>query len=822
MSSHSSGWAARLLKPGLAVMQRLAFARKLLLMGLVLTLPLGWLMGYAVLNLNTRLADTRAERLGSDVVAATLEVGLLTQTHRGQVNMALAQVPDMAAPLQATRASLKAAVDELDQATSAAAGLDLQPAWGPIRTELLKLAEGRHPAEAPASFALHSRQVAALSTMATLAAERSGLLLDPEAATFHLMHLAVEHALPWTEALGRMRGQGAALLQRGETDLRAWLPVAAQQALLLDHLDSVAAIVGAAERAGEPVPPGFTQAIDAARGFSDRAQAFWSTGPGQGLAGSDPKAFFAAGTQAIQQAAGIGRHASTRLSSLLDERARHLQRQFLLACAMSLGAILGIGYLALAFFHASVGTLRAVQKSVTELAAGNFTAQPPVRGSDELARVGHTLDGMAGQLSEMVADIRSNASMVTEAGLRLAADTRALSERTESQAASLEETSASVQELTSALSTMATGAQAADDLAARVRALAEAGGDAIQNSVTTMQDIQTSSRRVHEIIGVIEGIAFQTNLLALNAAVEAARAGEQGRGFAVVAAEVRSLAQRSSASAREIKTLIGESVRHVDAGVKQVGGASQSFSDIVGGIREVASQVGTIASSAREQSSGLAQISQAVHQIDTLTQQNAQMVEQALSSSTQLSHRADKLAGAVASFRLRQGSADEALALVKKAMALVQQRGSAALAEITANGSAWTDRDMYVFAFDRQGVYHAFGGNAAKCGTSVREVRGVNGDQLVSDAFERAAQGGGWVDYTFANPATGQTAWKTSYVEPLNDDLVLGCGVYKRLDDTGSAPGASAPAAAGNHAGRPAAARPAPAASPRRPATATA
>jgi methyl-accepting chemotaxis protein len=779
MSERSFQLSAALLTPGLRVMQTLPFARKLILMGLVLILPLGWLMGYAVVNLHGRLNDTRAERLGSEVVAATLELGLLTQTHRGQLNMALAQTPGMAEPLQATRTALKAALADVERSVAAAPQLALATAWSGPRGVLEKLAAGEHPAEAAASFELHTQQVAALAAFGTLAAERSGLLLDPEAVTFHLMHLSVERVLPWTEAIGRMRGLGAGLIQRAETDLRAWIPVASQQALLLDQLRAVEQIVGAAERAGEAPHPDFAKALAASRDFNAQTQALVAAGP----AGADAKAFFAAGTQAIQQAATLGRHASQRLNLLLDERAKRLQMQFLLSVAMGLAALLGISYLAVAFYQASAGTLQKVQKSVVELAAGNFTEQPPVRGKDELALVGHTLDSMARRLSEMVADIRSNASMVTEAGLRLATDTRALSERTESQAASLEQTSASVQELTQALNEMASGAQSADQLAARVRALAEAGGEAIQTSVSTMKDIQTSSRRVHEIIGVIEGIAFQTNLLALNAAVEAARAGEQGRGFAVVAAEVRSLAQRSSASAREIKNLIGESVRHVEAGVQQVSGASQSFSDIIGGIREVASQVGGIASSAREQSSGLAQISQAVNQIDTLTQQNAQMVDQAMDSSAQLSQRADKLAGAVASFKLRQGSADEALALVKKAMALVRQRGNSALGEITANASEWTDRDMYVFAFDRRGVYQAFGGNPAKCGTSVREVRGVNGDKLVADAFERAAQGGGWVDYTFVNPANGQTAWKTSYVEPVSDDLIVGCGVYKRMDD---------------------------------------
>ena len=165
--------------------------------------------------------------------------------------------------------------------------------------------------------------------------------------------------------------------------------------------------------------------------------------------------------------------------------------------------------------------------------------------------------------------------------------------------------------------------------------------------------------------------------------------------------------------------------------------------------------------------------------IDELTQQNAQMVDSALHSSSQLSERAAKLAQAVASFRLRQGSADEALALVRKGVELYAAQGQSALATITDPASGLADRDMYVFAFDRQGIYRAFAGKPERVGTAVRDNPGVDGDKLVRDAFEQAARGGGWVDYDFANPQTGAVDLKTSYVEPVRDDLIVGCGVYK-------------------------------------------
>ncbi|QTN23533.1 cache domain-containing protein [Rhizobacter sp. AJA081-3] len=763
------------MKPGMKLMRELKFPAKMTLMAVVLLLPLSWLTAQALWSAHGDLQATRTEAEGVPLIGLTLDVVVQTQKHRGLVNRSLAGDTAADAALADTRAALKSASQALNSRLLTQPGSGLLAPWQPIHRVLSQLADGDVPRDAAASFRLHSEQVSALRELLARSAESSGLLLEPESTPFHLMHLAVEPLVPWSESLGQLRGRGAALLRRGQID-----PVEAgelvAQMRLLEHTSATAQqMVQALGRSGEAAPPGFAQALALSKSFADRTQALVATGSGGGHTAD----YFESGTQAIEAVVGVGRASSKRLQTLLDERAQRLQRIWLMALAAGIAAVFGVAYLTLVFFRTSFGAVRVLQGSVAQLAAGDFATRIRLRGTDELSVVGQSLDAMTGRISEMVSDIRSNSSIVAQAGSRLAEDTKALSERTESQASSLEQTSASVQEISAAVRRSAQGSEAAAQMAARMSRVAEQGGQSIQSAVASMQDIQASSKRVNDIVGVIEGIAFQTNILALNAAVEAARAGEQGRGFAVVASEVRSLAQRSSSSAREIKSLIGASSGHVETGVVQIAGASRTFEEIVAGIREMADSVRAIHTSTTEQSSGLAQIAQAVQHIDELTQQNAQMVDSALHSSSQLSERAAKLAQAVASFRLRQGSADEALALVHKGVQLYAAQGQAALATITDPASGLADRDMYVFAFDRQGIYRAFAGKPERVGTAVRDNPGVDGDKLVRDAFEQAARGGGWVDYDFANPQTGAVDLKTSYVEPVRDDLIVGCGIYK-------------------------------------------
>jgi methyl-accepting chemotaxis protein len=775
MSLFNSAIGRAIFWPGMTLMRSLRFPAKIAVISVVLLLPLTWLTASALLASRESLDSTLREARGNPLIGLSLDVIAQTQKHRGLVNRALAGDASVEGDLAQNRAALKAAIGALQSALIQHPEFDLVPDWQPTRRVLESLAQGDVPPQPADSFRLHTQQVDAMRRFLSRAAESSGLLLDPEGAPFHLMHLAVEPLAVWTEALGQMRGRGAALLRAGEASAAERAEIIAQARLLNHTLVSAEDIVAALKRTGETPPKDLPQALAAARDFAQHAESTFSAAKLSG----DPAAYFDAGTAAIGQALHIGQATTQRLQALLDERADRLQTLWFIQLLAGLGTVLGVAYLSAVFFRTSFGAIRVLQGSVNQLAAGDFATHVRLRGTDELSVVGQSLDAMTGRLSEMVADVRSNSSMVAQAGLSLAADTKALSERTEAQASSLEQTTASVQELSGAVRKNAQGAEAASGVAARVQAIAEDGGSAIQSAVAAMQDIQTSSSRVQEIVSVIEGISFQTNILALNAAVEAARAGEQGRGFAVVASEVRSLAQRSAESAREIKSLIAASVQHVNTGVASVDGASHTFAEIVQGIREVASRVHEIKTSTAEQSSGLDQIAQAVHHIDEITQRNAQMVESAFNSSSQLSGRAERLSAAVSNFKLRQGSADEALALVRKAVEMYRRNGSAALAQITDAASGLCDRDMYVFAFDRGGVYRAFAGRTEKIGTSVREVPGVDGNKLVKDAFEQAAHGGGWVDYQFANPQTQATDLKTSYVEAVTPDLVLGCGVYK-------------------------------------------
>ncbi len=437
-------------------------------------------------------------------------------------------------------------------------------------------------------------------------------------------------------------------------------------------------------------------------------------------------------------------------------------------------------YLLLALRSHTATRLQQLQQALERSRAGDLTTQQAVHGRDELAALGQAVEAMNHALSAMVAHIRSNTALVAYSGQGLAQGNSALSDRTEQQAASLEQTNASVQQLTDTVRETAGTAQDVNRLATRVHGITAQGRDAMNAAVQSMGGIQDSSRRVHDIVGVIDAIAFQTNILALNAAVEAARAGEQGRGFAVVAAEVRTLAQRSGEAAREIKALISESGARVDDGVQRMSAASQTMAEVLEGIGQVAQRMGSISQAASEQSTSLAEISQALAGLDQITQQNAQMVDGAAESARALQERAGKLADAVAAFRLRQGTAEEAVAMIGRALAHYRSRGSAAYADFNAAGGPFIDRDLYLFGIDDSGVYRVFGGQPAKIGTRMQDVPGIDGPALVEKIRACIAGGGGWVEYDFRNPTTDSLQPKMSYVMRCGD-IHLGCGVYKSL-----------------------------------------
>jgi methyl-accepting chemotaxis protein len=308
--------------------------------------------------------------------------------------------------------------------------------------------------------------------------------------------------------------------------------------------------------------------------------------------------------------------------------------------------------IAVAMARRIVRPLHAAIASADEIADGNLATRLDASGSDETGQLLRSLATMAGNLRALVGEVAAGARGVADASSQIAQGNLDLSQRTEEQAGTLEETASSMEELTATVARNADSARQASQLAGNATDVARKGGQVVGEVVATMGRISDSSRRIADIIGVIDGIAFQTNILALNAAVEAARAGEQGRGFAVVAAEVRNLAQRSATAAREIKGLIGNSVEQVEAGSRLVGTAGRTMEDIVAAVREVADLIRSIASASEQQSSGLGQVNGAVAQMDHVVQQNATLVEEAAAATESMKAQAEALLRSVDRFRL--------------------------------------------------------------------------------------------------------------------------------------------------------------------------
>jgi methyl-accepting chemotaxis protein len=286
------------------------------------------------------------------------------------------------------------------------------------------------------------------------------------------------------------------------------------------------------------------------------------------------------------------------------------------------------------------------------IAAGDLTQAVDASGRDEVADLLRALDTMQTGLRRLVAQVHQGVDHVGSASAQIASANKDLSGRTEAQASALEQSAAAMEELTSAIAINADNAQQARALALNAATVAEAGGETVGSVVRTMRSIDESSRRIGEIIGVIDGIAFQTNILALNAAVEAARAGEQGRGFAVVASEVRALAGRSAEAARQIKQLVTASMEQVDSGSALADQAGHAMTEVVGAIQRVSQLVVDISTAMQEQSTGVGQVGEAIAQLDQTTQQNAALVEETAAASQSLDDQARELVGAVGQFRI--------------------------------------------------------------------------------------------------------------------------------------------------------------------------
>ncbi len=762
------------LNPGMWLMRKMRFGSKLGLVSAIAILPLLVVVWQVWVRNVADLQVTRAEVHGVEVVEKATELVRFVQTHRGQHNLVLLGNSQAKVSRDQTRAALTESIATVDKLATSSTG------WGDLHGRLKVLLSQTESLNAAQSYLHHTALIEDLSRFVYGVADTSGLLYDPDPQTYLLMDMSVSRLIALREHIGRLRSAGTGLLNNGDMDAGG----VARVEVMVDELVSLAADLQ------------YSQNIIANKGFKDPAGDAAQAQVAQfvkltrdtfkwGEPAGNPQPYFEAGAKAIGAIGEYHQVVNRTMVNRLKEREAAIERNLAFVAVISALAVVLLVYLMLAFNISFLADLRQVMRFMQETASGNMRHKARMLGRDELSDMSRSMAVMVNNISVMVSSVRSNAALVSNLGDVLVRGNHSLSDRTVQQAANLEQTSASVQQLVTTVRENANAAQQSDQAAQGVREVAERGARGMEQAIASIEAIEASTRRMDEIVGVIDGLAFQTNILALNAAVEAARAGESGRGFAVVAAEVRSLAKRSADSAKEIRQLITTSSTQVEAGVAQIRAAGQSISAIVSGVRGVAENVSLISTSSAEQSESLSEISTAIAQLDQITQQNGAMVEQAVNQSTALQTQAHLLSDAALMFQLPQGSADEARQLVERALELHSSCTDRDhfLREVTAPHSGLSDRDMYVFVLDARGQYLAFAGNSSKVGTRVQDVPGIDGAALIHTIVSQADVAPSWVEYEIVNPQSGQVQEKMSYVVKV-DGVYVGCGVYKNMVQT--------------------------------------
>ncbi len=768
----------RFVSPAVALLQRLPMTLKLLGLSTMVVVPL-LLVAWLLAEDAWRDAQSARRALeGAETAQRLQQLARDWQTWRDSAQP-IEGVADLATRQQGAARAIESALQALD-APMRADTWGLAGAWVPARDvgqELLK-----NTALSPSARHAQATQVIErVQRLALAVAETSGLSLDADPLVVHRVALAVELLPAVRETTSFLRGRAAVLLAdpNAMTDsviISDIVRLANEAARVQGLLPTMQERLDALQRRGVAVPKGWgtfrsetdewLRAVDAHL----RTAAMTIDGP----------AFYALSDKAVAAQAALEDELLADAVARLQARVQARQTTLMAVAAGCVVVLLLLAYAMVAFYQATVGGLRHLNGAIDRAAEGDLTSDAVLPGSDEMADMSQRLRNMLAHLSELVADVRSAAAVLGHVGLQLVQDSQQLADRTQTQAASLEQATANVRQVSETVATNAESAQEVRRLTTELNAETERASALMEHTVSGLGSLQATSQRMTEIIGTIDGIAFQTNILALNAAVEAARAGEAGRGFAVVASEVRRLAQRSQEAANEVRQLIAESAERVQGTVTEIQRVNTAMDALVRGIRDIAARIGQMADASHQQSTALAEVVAAVGDLDRVTYENSAMVERTTHRANRLMERTRDLDEAVHHMKLRQGTADEAYELVQKALAHVQAVGYERAAQDFQNRNGpYVDRDLYIFVLDREGTYRVMGLDPAKVGTRVHDAPGIDAEAFMADVLHRVEQGGGWVEYNIINPVTQQVRAKSSYVAPLPNGLIIGCGAYR-------------------------------------------
>jgi methyl-accepting chemotaxis protein len=630
--------------PGIRLFRVIGFPAKMAWVSAAFVLPLMFLAWSLWSTANESIAFSSKELQGTQYVRSVVALLDAAQQRRRAATVSAADLPEVA---EKVAVAFKTAAEQEHHHGRAFATGDRFKAVQSLQGQL---ASQPVPGSPTATFAAHTAFIEAVQKLLADVADGSNLTLDPDLDSFYLMSAAVLQQPALIEQLGRLRGMGNAVLRQGILPSEQRDTLSAALASANNYLIELKRALGRARDADASLAQQAVEqeVLDANASFLAAVKAQIM---GSAIAGDAP-AFLAQANKAIVLNYSLNEQILRALDAKLVRRVAMLNLKLRVQIGVSVAGVLLAIYLLTAFYRVTRGGIAEVAAQLGEIAAGNLTKRPRPWGRDEVAQLMTTLAQTTESLRGVVHGVRHSAGEIEVASCEIASASVDLSRRTEETAAHLQRTSSAMEQINSTVRQTADTAAGASSIVESNAELATRGGQIVGNVVTTMDGIRDSSSRIGEIIGVIDSIAFQTNILALNAAVEAARAGEQGRGFAVVASEVRALAQRTAAAAREVKGLIQSSVERVQSGASVVGQAGTTMSDVVRTATRMKALMGEISHAANEQSTGLADVSRSVVELDTTTQQNAALVEQTAAAASSLRDSAARLNQEVAYFRI--------------------------------------------------------------------------------------------------------------------------------------------------------------------------
>jgi methyl-accepting chemotaxis protein len=638
------------------MLYRLKLSQKFVILGimalLMVTLPTLLYIQQALLTVQAAKLEAR----GMPSVIALQKVVQLTQQHRGIAAGMLSGNEALASKQPATKEALTKAISGVDASLQGSAtGAKNQARWADHkqRWTTLEQAVAARQLKTPESSVQHTKLIADLLALNAELLDEFGLSLDPEMDTYHMVVASFVSAPALAEKLGQMRALGTGFLAAGNLPMDGRMAIASGRSNANDIYAEMMRSVDKAALGSPVLKNALASKTDSLRQQVVKALALAQN---ELLGAAELKYpandYFQTFTNTINEVYDFNAIALPTLAGLLEERASSLQQTMFWVLGV-LFTLLALGAaLALAFVRSITQPMQEALQVARAVACGDLTHNIQVVGDNEAGQLMQALQDMQQSLIRVVGNVRQNAEGVATASSEIAQGNNDLSSRTESQASALEQTSASMEQLSETVQQNANSAAQANQLALTASGIAVKGGEVVGQVVETMKGINEASRRIADIIGVIDGIAFQTNILALNAAVEAARAGEQGRGFAVVASEVRSLAGRSAEAAKEIKSLINTSVERVEQGTALVDQAGITMAEVVSSIRRVTDIVAEISSASKEQALGVSQVGEAVNQMDQVTQQNAALVEEMAAAASSLKAQAQDLVKVLDVFKI--------------------------------------------------------------------------------------------------------------------------------------------------------------------------